>query len=143
MYRAIKQDTRSANPTFSFIVPADGSPRGVWRVLSSMPRADVIVLEIEGQHPGHPLRPLPLTPFPVYAGTPILTHLFATREPPRIQHSVARTRETRALADSEQIEKPIRWPSSQSYRRYGVGTMLGYRSYTGLELEVSTGVVTG
>lgn len=104
-----------------------------------MPRSDVIVLEI---HPSTSssttkrLRPLPLTPFPVYPGTKTLTHLFGSPDPPEIRRSIARTRTSPPKSDDTAIEMPIAWLSGNAWRRWGAGQMLGYRSYTGLEVEV-------
>lgn len=103
-----------------------------------MPRSDVIVLE---SHPdtastSKRLRPLPLTPFPVYTGTQVLTHLFGSPDPPSVKHSIARTRTPRPQSDNTAIETPVSWLSGHAWRRWGAGQMLGYRSYTGLEVEV-------
>lgn len=131
-YSAYDTDTTNS---FSLIIPPSGPARMATKVLSSIPRSDVVVLEVEPSLPAPRLRPLPLTPFPVYPGTPILTHLFGSPDPPTVQHSIARTRNARPFPHVSEIEKPQRWPTKYAWRRWGVGTMLGYRSYTGLELE--------
>lgn len=141
--RHLKRNTNITNDphyTFSFIIPANGQPRPVTRLLSSMPRSDVIVLESQpsttSPSTSKRLRSLPLTPFPVYPGTRILTHLFGSPDPPEIKRSIARTRTKPPDIDVSAIERPIPWLSGNAWRRWGSGLMLGYRSYTGLEVEV-------
>ena len=101
-----------------------------------MPRSDVVVLEAQPVAASCRLRPLPLTPYPVYTGTPVLTHLFGSPDPPGVQHSIARTNASQQQDDIETIQKPVTWLNGHAWRRWGSGIMLGYRSYTGLELEV-------
>lgn len=138
IYRHVKRDSaagETATPSFSFILPSSGPPRVVTKLLSSAPRSDVIVLETQPTIPSRRLRPLPLTPFPVYTDTPVLTHLFGSPKPPAVQHSIARTKFVQRRDDADEVEMPIEWLDSHAWRRWGSGVMLGYRSYTGLELE--------
>lgn len=126
----------SALSSFSFVVPSDGKPRVVTKLLSSMPRSDVIALETLPVTPSVRLRPLPLSPFPVYTGTAVLTHLFGSPNPPTIQRSIARTKANSKNVERTEMEMAIPWVNGRAWRRWGAGMMLGYRSYTGLELEV-------
>lgn len=96
----------------------------------------MIVLETQPAATSCRLRSLPLSPFPVYTGTPVLTHLFGSPEPPAVKHSIARTKIARRIDEPAEVEQPISWLSGHAWRRWGSGVMLGYRSYTGLELEV-------
>lgn len=121
--------------TISFVVPPNGSPRLVTKLLSSMPRSDVIVVEAQPIHVAKRLRPLPLSPYPVHRGTPVLTHLFGSPEPPVIRHSIARLKAAQK-SETSGIEEPVSCAGGHAWRRWGLGTMLGYRSYTGIELEV-------
>lgn len=137
MHRYLKHSASSAVRNFSFIIPSNGPPRAVTSLLSSMPRSDVILLETSPLTNAARLKSLPLTPFPVHTGTPILTHLFGSPDPPAVKHSVARTQAVKSLDNATELEKPIAWVDDHAWRRWGAGIMLGYRSYTGLELEVS------
>jgi len=144
--RSQETNTQKSSRTCSFIIPSSTGvppvPRIVTRLLSSMPRADAIVLEAQPiGTSSQRLRPLPLTPFPVYTGTPTLTHLFGSPEPPVIQHPIARTREPSREVDPDEREVPMLWLDGNAYHRWGRGLMLGYRSYTGLEVEVSTPII--
>lgn len=134
--KQMESEGKDTQNCFSLIVPSSGPPRLVTRLLSSMPRSDVIVLEARSPIPAPRLRPLPLTPFPVYTGTSVLTHLFGSPDPPAVQHSIARTTETHRKPELGGVDKPISWLEGHAWRRWGCGLMLGYRSYTGLELEV-------
>ena len=137
MHRYLRGNHDDARgPSFSFIVPSSGPPRLITKLLSSMPRSDVIVLEAAPVAPTGRLRPLPMSPFPVYPGTPILTHLFGSPSPPDVRHSIARTKVATRLHNATEMEAPIPWLEGHAWRRWGAGMMLGYRSYTGLELEV-------
>lgn len=140
MYGHFKRNSTSdsrTTSTISFILPSSGEPRVVTSLLSSMPRSDVIVLEAQPAAISCRLRPLPLTPFPVYTGTPVLTHLFGAPDPPTVQRSIARTKVVKHRGGTEEVETPISWLDGHAWRRWGSGVMLGYRSYTGLELEVA------
>jgi len=139
MYGHFKRNSTSdprTTSTISFILPSSGKPRVISNLLSSMPRSDVIVLEAQPVATSCRLRPLPLTPFPVYTGTPVLTHLFGSPDPPTVRRSIARTKVTPHRGGTEEVESPISWLGGHAWRRWGSGVMLGYRSYTGLELEV-------
>lgn len=103
-----------------------------------MPRSDVIILETQPTTASRRWRPLPLSPYPVYTGTAVLTHLFGSPDPPAVRHSMARTKVVQCREDATEIEAPIMWLNGHAWRRWGSGVMLGYRSYTGLELEVIT-----
>lgn len=135
-FRRTRTQVEKSMRFFSFIVPSSGKPRIITQLLSSMPRSDVIALEARSLAPAVKLRSLPLSPFPVYSGTPVLTHLFGSNDPPVVQHSIARTKATTKILNSTTIEEPIQWLENNAWRRWGVGQMLGYRSYTGVEIEV-------
>ena len=139
MYGHFRRNSTSdskTTSTISFILPSSGQPRAITSLLSSMPRSDAIILEAQPAATSRRLRPLPLTPFPVYTGTPVLTHLFGCPDPPIVQRSIARTKAKQQRDVTEKVETPINWLGGHAWRRWGSGVMLGYRSYTGLELEV-------
>ena len=102
-----------------------------------MPRSDAVALEVKPLSVSQRLRALPLSPYPVYNGTPLLTHLFGSPDPPIVQHSVARTKALTQHVKKDETEEPRDWLGGRAYRRFGAGHMLGYRSYTGVEIEVS------
>lgn len=108
-----------------------------------MPRSDMVVLEVASRSTSRPLRSLPLSPFPVSSGTPILSHLFSAPGQPLVHRSKRRTTELGAEYnfDIQTLEEPIRWLDGNGWRRWGCGHMLGYRSYTGQELEAGTSAV--
>lgn len=177
MYRHIRQEPfASASPSFSFILPSSPPPSPtslllpsgcleapqpipIRQTLSSMPRSDLLVLQTEPlpalKGGGKPrLRSLPLTPYPVPIGTPLLTHLFGSPSVPVIQHSRSRTvsnpafsKESARSRPEMEVERAVEWIGAggkesggedvKVWRRWGKGEMLGYRSYTGLEVEVS------
>ena len=138
MHRHLKCRAPSSVTSFSFVIPSSGPPRAVTNLLSSMPRSDVVLLEVKEASNAARLRSLPLTPFPVHRGTPVLTHLFGSPNVPIVKHSVARTRAVKLTNNVSELEMPIPWIDDHAWRRWGAGIMLGYRSYTGLELEVSS-----
>lgn len=141
-YRREEWHDTSEDQSFSFIVTSFGQPRVVTRLLSSMPRSDTVALEVKPLSASDRLRSLPLSPYPVYNGTRLLTHLFGSSEPPSIQHSVARTKFPSEHMNSNDIEQPQDWLGAMAYRRWGPGHMLGYRSYTGVEIEVRSAFYT-
>lgn len=139
MHRTIRRpDDEKQRSSFSFIIPSHGKPRRVHQILSSMPRSDAIAMQLESTSSSSRLRALPLSPFPVHSGMTVLTHLFGAPDAPQATQSQSRLPpSTKKLTNPEQVEKPIRWLSDKAWRRWGAGTMLGYRSYTNIEVEVS------
>lgn len=127
-----------SSPSFSFILPSHHPPLPITSILSSMPRSDLVILQTQASD--QKLRSLPLSPFPVPIGTPVLTHLFGSPEIPKVSHSKSRTITARQPT-SDNVEEPVLWirgsEDVRAWRRWGRGEMLGYRSYTGLEVEVS------
>jgi hypothetical protein len=74
-------------------------------------------------------------------GSPVLTHVFGSPDVP----DIVRARSRRAAGpdtlmgafETSSEEEPISWLEGKAWRRWGKGELLGYRSYTGQEVEVS------
>jgi hypothetical protein len=144
MYRNLHKPANNQPPqaSLSFIITSTGETRIVRQVLSSMPKSDLITMELlPSNNPDQSkLRSLPISPFPVYPGSPVLTHLFGASHPPEVTRSASRLpKGVKAMRDQElqTAELPINWLQGRAWRRWGSGVMLGYRSYTGIEVEVS------
>lgn len=136
MQRLESQDSRIS---LSFIISSHGEARRVSQVLSSMPRSDIIAMQLEPSDEPNALRlrNLPLTPFPVHSGMTVLTHLFgASNAPPVIRSQSRLPPSAKQYPNIEEVEAPVKWLDGQAWRRWGAGNMLGYRSYTNIEVEV-------
>lgn len=142
MHRIILEVSKEeSQPSFAFIISSTGETRIVGGILSSMPKSDLIAmqLDIPDDSNSRRLRSLPISPFPVRSGGALLTHLFSAPAPPTVTRSSSRLpKGVREMRDKEveATELPIKWLEGRAWRRWGSGVMLGYRSYTGVEVEV-------
>ncbi|KAI5453411.1 hypothetical protein NCC49_005890 [Naganishia albida] len=132
MRRHLLEPFAASQPSCSFVIPSEGKPRLIASVLSSLPRSDLAVFSTIPSK--HPLTTLPVTPFPLALGASIYSHTFGSPDIPIIKR--AKNRQT--TADTEAAETPISWLSGKAWRRWGSGQLLGYRSYTGFEVEAGT-----
>jgi hypothetical protein len=124
-------------PSCSFVIPSEGKPRLIASAQSSLPRSDLLVLStVPGKR--KPLTTLPVSPFPLTVGNSILTHIFGSPDVPRIMRSKNRRQPelTAITLVPAEVEEPISWLEGKAWRRWAQGEFLGYRSYTGQEVEV-------
>ncbi|KAJ3718265.1 hypothetical protein C8R42DRAFT_675522 [Lentinula raphanica] len=97
----------------SFVVYSDGSMYPVTDIVSSLPRSDLMIISC----PKPPVATLPVSPYPVHAGTPILGH-FVSHECP---------------------EEPGWTPwVGDTWSKWVQGTVLGYRDFAGRETQPGT-----
>ena len=147
MYRHLPKPDQTIEPprSLSFILTSTGLPVLLQSCLSSIPRSD-LSLFLARHSPGKTnllgkkLKSLPITPYPVPAGHKVGVHLFSglnDGEP------VVKLNKRHSLVDgdnqgTERMQRTSSWIGGRAYKRWGVGEMLGYRSYTGQEVEVCT-----
>ena len=128
-------------PSCTFVIPSHGKPKLIAAVQSSMPRSDLVVMKtVPSRRP--PLTSLPLSPFPLAVGSGVLTHLFGSPDVPDVVRARNR-RQQEPVAEPLVEEAPISWLEGKAWRRWGRGELLGYRSYTGQEVEVRTVRIDG
>lgn len=143
MHRYLTRSPSEASTSLSFILTSAGTPIAINQVISSIPRSDLCVFRTEPT--GKPLQSLPISLYPIPIGQPVAVHLFGSVLDPkgpevRLNRRFRRSEVDEALQDDhatkERIQSVRSWVGGKAYRRYAVGEMLGYRSYTGQEVEV-------
>ncbi|KAJ9100611.1 hypothetical protein QFC21_003655 [Naganishia friedmannii] len=137
--RHLREPFAAMQPSCSFIIPSEGKPRLIASAQSSLPRSDLLVLSTVPTK-RKPLTTLPVSPFPLAVGNGILTHIFGSPDVPSIMRS--KNRRTAAgfavTSGPAEVEEPINWLEGKAWRRWAQGEFLGYRSYTGQEVEAGT-----
>ncbi|KAJ3801712.1 hypothetical protein GGU11DRAFT_869489 [Lentinula aff. detonsa] len=97
----------------SFVISSEGNMYPVIDIVSSLPRSDLMIMSCK--NPG--VATLPVSPYPVHAGTPVLGH-FVSHELP---------------------DKPGWCPwVGDSWSKWVRGTVLGYRDFAGRETQPGT-----
>ncbi len=135
----IQRSSASVAQSVSYVLTSDGSTaRPVNRIIASTPRSDLLVLQVHRPETSAPLSTLPLSPYPVPIGHPVLTHLFASPHVPFIQRSKAKLSQgaSAEIVDQGDVESSVSWLGGNAWRRWGKGVMLGYRSHIGQDVEV-------
>jgi hypothetical protein len=129
--------------SMSFILTSSGLPIPLEACLSSIPRSD-LALFLARPSPSKPekqlrLKSLPITPYPVPIGQQIGVHLFSGLDDgePVVKLNKRHSLVEGGGSDRERVQRTSSWIGGSAYKRWGVGEMLGYRSYTGQEVEVS------
>jgi len=128
----------------SFILTSSGLPIPLESCLSSIPRSD-LALFLARHPPSKPgkrpkkLKSLPITPYPVPIGQQIGVHLFSGLNDgePVVKLNKRHSLVEGGGSDRDRVQRTSSWIGGRAYRRWGIGAMLGYRSYTGQEVEVS------
>jgi hypothetical protein len=129
MRRHLLEPFAASQPSCSFVIPSEGKPRLIAGVLSSLPRSDLAVLSAVPSKV--PLTTLPVTPFPLAVGASVYSHTFGSPDIPIIKRA-----KNRQATGAEETEAPISWLEGKAWRRWASGQLLGYRSYTGADVEV-------
>jgi hypothetical protein len=130
--------------SMSFILTSSGLPIPLESCLSSIPRSD-LALFLARHPPSKPgkrpkkLKSLPITPYPVPIGQQIGVHLFSGLDDgePVVKLNKRHSLVEGGGSDRDRVQRTSSWIGGRAYKRWGVGEMLGYRSYTGQEVEVS------
>lgn len=143
----LRSSPEEAARSISFILTSTGIPIPLQSCLSSIPRSDLALFQARHlstysktpEQKGKRLKTLPITPYPVPPGQKVGVHLFSALldgEP------IVKLNKRHRLVDgdkgeTDRIQKTSDWIGGRAFKRWGVGEMLGYRSYTGQEVEVS------
>lgn len=137
MHRHLREPFAALQPSCTFVIPSHGKPKLVAAVQSSLPRSDLVVMSTTPTR-RKPLTTLPVSPFPLAVGSPVFTHVFGSPDVPDIVRARNRRGPEPLMSAIEPLaeEAPISWLEGKAWRRWGRGELLGYRSYTGQEVEV-------
>jgi hypothetical protein len=147
MHRYLARSPGESSTSLSFVLTSAGVPIAINEVLSSIPRSDLCVFKTEPTE--KPLQTLPISLYPIPNGQPVAVHLFGSVLNPegpevRLNRRFRRSEVDEALQDDHATEKRIQsvrsWIGGKASRRWACGAMLGYRSYTGQEVEVCISV---
>ncbi|KAH8080111.1 hypothetical protein HD553DRAFT_119553 [Filobasidium floriforme] len=130
--------------SMSFILTSSGLSIPLESCLSSIPRSDLALFR--ARHTSNKpekrlrLKSLPITPYPVPIGQQIGVHLFSGLDDgePVVKLNKRHSLVEGGGSDRDRVQRTSSWIGGRAYKRWGVGEMLGYRSYTGQEVEAGS-----
>ena len=126
---------KQASATMSIVFPSQGPARAVSKLLTSLPRRDLIVLQTKHVAGATLLPTLPVSPYALGHRHPLLGHVVASPDIPVLRYSKADDHGRTPAS----VETPTRWAQDLGWRRWGQCAMLGYRDGRAREIEVGIG----